>query len=69
MLYDNEADPFQMHNLAGDPTVDLLQAALETELQAWMERLDDPLEAPAAILARYGLTEAWAAREAHFGRG
>ena len=69
MLYDNEADPYQMHNLAGDPTVDSLQAALETELQAWMERLDDPLEAPAAILARHGLTEAWAAREAHFRRG
>ena len=42
--YDNVTDPYQMHNLVGDPTVDSLQAALETELQAWMERLDDPLE-------------------------
>ncbi len=67
--YDNVADPYQVHNLVGEPTVSSVQAALETELQAWMDRLDDPLDEPAAMLARYGLTQAWAARTAHFRRG
>jgi arylsulfatase A-like enzyme len=40
-LYDAEADPYQLHNLADDPkhaeALDRLRAALD----AWIERTDD----------------------------
>ena len=38
LLYDNEADPFQMQNLVNRPEVESLQAELESQLQA---KLDD----------------------------
>ena len=38
LLYDNQADPFQLENLVNRPEVDTVQADLETQLQA---KLDD----------------------------
>jgi arylsulfatase A-like enzyme len=66
VLYDNAADPFQQRNLAVDGSAAALRASLEAELQGWMARCGDALEPAEALLARRGLAEAWAAREAHF---
>ncbi len=66
VLYDNLADPYQLRNLVQEPAARPLLEAMEAELQRWMERLDDPLLPADALLARYGLTQAWAEREAHF---
>ncbi|MDQ3702277.1 MAG: sulfatase [Chloroflexota bacterium] len=66
VLYDNQADPYQLTNLAQDPVAQPLREALEAELRGWMERFDDPLVPAAALLERTGLTPAWIEREAHF---
>lgn len=66
LLYDNLADPYQQRNLIEDPAAGEVREAMEGELQSWMARLDDPLVPAETLLARLGLTEAWAAREAHF---
>ncbi|MBS1815683.1 MAG: sulfatase [Acidobacteria bacterium] len=41
LLYDNERDPYQMHNLIGKPEAAATQKQLETELQSWLHRLND----------------------------
>lgn len=42
MLYDNERDPYQQHNLATDPDYTTLRSQLAARLEAWLERLGDP---------------------------
>jgi arylsulfatase A-like enzyme len=63
VLYDNLADPDQLANLVGQPAHAALQAALEAELQAWLDRTSDAFETDEAILRRLGLTDLWNARE------
>jgi arylsulfatase A-like enzyme len=62
LLYDNEADPYQMHNLAGNAQVRQEQAALDRELDGWLERLGDEFLSPQAYLERDGLTHFFEAR-------
>ncbi|MHB8995735.1 MAG: sulfatase-like hydrolase/transferase, partial [Armatimonadota bacterium] len=48
MFFDNERDPYQQRNLAGEPSAMTVQAQLQAELQSWLARLNDeflPLEA------------------------
>ena len=66
VLYDNVGDPYQLRNLSREPAAQSLRDELEAFLQSWMNRFDDPLLPAGELLARQGLTEAWAAREAHF---
>lgn len=40
-LYDLEADPFEMNNLATDPAKAEIKARLQTELDAWMKQQGD----------------------------
>lgn len=40
-LYDNQTDPFQMNNLAGDPAYAARKKALREKLEAWMEQQGD----------------------------
>ena len=42
-LYDLGADPWEYHNLAGDPAQAALLADLRSQVQRWMEETDDPL--------------------------
>ena len=42
-LYDLLADPWEQHNLAGDPAVASVQADLRQRLLRWMNVTDDPL--------------------------
>jgi arylsulfatase A-like enzyme len=69
VLYDNWEDPYQLHNLVDAPGARELLEELEREMEAWMARLDDRLEPAEAVLHRYGLTEAWAERNAHLHTG
>ncbi len=55
LLYDNVADPYQMHNLCDDPAYATVRDALETELQAWLARLDDDFLPGQVYLERDGL--------------
>ena len=64
VLYDNEADPYQLNNLIGASNA--LQEELEATLRDWLARLDDDVMPADALFERLGLTEPWAAREAHF---
>jgi arylsulfatase A-like enzyme len=42
-LYDLEADPWEMHNLAGRPEVAAVRAGLAQRVVQWMTDTDDPL--------------------------
>jgi arylsulfatase A-like enzyme len=44
VLYDLEADPFQMNNLAGEKSAASIQAEMEKRLTAWMRRTGDSWE-------------------------
>lgn len=56
LLYDNEADPYQLDNLCGLPQHAALQSRLEAELQEWLARLDDEFLPGDTYLQRDGLT-------------
>ena len=40
-LYDLQADPYEMHNLAGDPKQASRLASMRAELKAWMKEQGD----------------------------
>lgn len=63
VLYDNAADPDQLHNLVGAPGAAALQAGLEAQLQSWLARTGDTFETGEGLLRRLGLVELWNARE------
>jgi N-sulfoglucosamine sulfohydrolase len=42
-LYDLEADPLEVHNLAGTPSLKAVEEELSAELWRWMHETDDPL--------------------------
>jgi arylsulfatase A-like enzyme len=56
LLYDNEADPFQMRNLIGRPEAAGLQRELENRLQARLRAMGDEFLDGRVYLERAGLT-------------
>jgi arylsulfatase A-like enzyme len=56
LLYDNETDPYQLHNLIDDPAYADLQAQLETALQTRLDQLGDEFLDGRAYLTRDGLS-------------
>jgi len=52
LLYDNRRDPYQMHNLCGQPQARGIQAALDAELNGWLRRLGDQFLPAADYLRR-----------------
>jgi len=56
LLYDNQSDPYQMHNLIGRPEAREVQAALDDELKRWLRKLDDEFLPASDYLRRDGLT-------------
>lgn len=44
VLYDNQRDPYQLHNLAEDPAAKSLAASLNKRLDDWMRRTGDSWE-------------------------
>ncbi len=55
LLYDNKADPYQMHNLCGKTGAALVQAQLERQLDAFRSELHDDFLPADAYLKRDGL--------------
>ncbi|MCC6144442.1 MAG: sulfatase [Candidatus Hydrogenedentes bacterium] len=54
LLYDNQEDPYQLHNLANSPEHAELQRALEQKLQALLKRYGDAFLPGAEYVARWG---------------
>ena len=44
LLFDNQKDPYQMHNLVGDPAYGQVMADLKSRMYAEMERINDHFE-------------------------
>lgn len=55
LLYDNPADPYQLHNLVADPNFADVRCELESELAAWLARTHDEFLSAAAYRERYHL--------------
>ncbi len=55
LLFDNHADPYQMHNLAGDPASGDLQARLDARLTERLDALGDEFLTGQDYLDRAGL--------------
>jgi arylsulfatase A-like enzyme len=68
ILFDNERDPYQLHNLIQDPGRQVLREELKAELASWLERIHDPFLDPDACFRRIGRWEEWVYRKAHFPR-
>jgi len=45
-LFDNEADPYQQHNLIADPAHAPLRDRLRATLAAWLKKAEDPFRMP-----------------------
>lgn len=54
LLYDNEADPFQLRNLVDEPTYRKVQADLQEELADWLNRLNDDFQPRDVYWGRFG---------------
>ncbi|MCD6351602.1 MAG: sulfatase [Armatimonadetes bacterium] len=63
VLYDNEADPYQLNNLATDPGAEGLRRELEEQLQQWLKLTKDECLPWQEVIRRLGLVELWNARE------
>jgi len=63
VLYDNETDPYQMHNLAASPEHAALREQLDAELQAWLDRTGDRCESWQDVVRSLGLVAQWHERE------
>jgi arylsulfatase A-like enzyme len=56
MLFDNDADPFQLHNLAGNPKHVRLQAQMDTLLKHKLRETKDSFRPAAYYIRRFGYT-------------
>ncbi|RKU24172.1 sulfatase [Candidatus Poribacteria bacterium] len=59
MLYDNDNDPYQLNNRIDNPDSQDLRAELETELQEWLTRTNDPFLPGLEHIRQLGLSELW----------
>lgn len=69
LLFDNINDPYQLVNLAIQPDHAALLEAMESKLQYWLDRLDDPFLTAIEHIERAGQKEEWQIREEHFHGG
>jgi len=54
LLFDNEADPYQLHNLVNDPAHTATQRELEARLQRLLDARDDKFEPGDVYIKRWG---------------
>ncbi len=54
LLYDNQEDPFQQHNRAGDPNFAAVQSQLDSQLQSQLKRCKDEFLPGAEYIAKWG---------------
>ena len=55
LLYDNQADPYQLNNLVSEPAYEAMRASLAGELRAWLARTHDEFLPAHVYRERYGL--------------
>lgn len=55
VLYDDQADPYQLNNLVENPRTSHLLSELGEQLEAWMQRMGDDFASSEELLARYGV--------------
>ena len=63
VLYDNQADPFQLNNLVDEPVTAELRAELESKLQRMLQVDGDPFLTWQDHLRRAGMVQQWNLRE------
>jgi arylsulfatase A-like enzyme len=63
LLFDNLADPYQEHNLVGDPSNAQVEEMLRQALSACLARAEDPFLPEQQMVDHLGLTEAWKQRQ------
>ncbi|WP_162606543.1 sulfatase [Jiangella asiatica] len=65
LLFDNDSDPWQLENLAGNPAYRDVQDALASELGTRLDAVADPFADTLHMVEYCHATEAWDAREAY----
>lgn len=68
LLYDNDADPYQLVNLVDDPEHVSVRVELAAELGRWLEVAQDDFLPGYEHLRRLGLLDEWDARQNYFKR-
>jgi arylsulfatase A-like enzyme len=63
LLYDNEADPYQLANLVDSPEHQAVRDELERELQRWLDRTGDRWGSWQDVIRDLGIVEKWNERE------
>jgi len=63
VLYDNEADPYQMTNLIDSPAHADVRAELEGMVQGWLAKTGDPCVSWDETIRHVGLVDLWHERE------
>jgi arylsulfatase A-like enzyme len=59
LLYDEQVDPYQQHNLVFDPDYESVLDRLDTRLDAWLEQTNDPFTEEADHLRQVGRVNDW----------
>ena len=54
LLFDNEADPYQLNNLANNPDYAAIQSQLDTMVDGWLARTNDSFKPAAEHIADWG---------------
>ncbi|MDA1191823.1 MAG: DUF4976 domain-containing protein [Candidatus Poribacteria bacterium] len=65
ILYDNDADPFQLNNRIDDPAMAGLRKTLDAELNEWLAETDDRSLSWDDHIRELGLADVWNDRERH----
>lgn len=66
VLYDNQADPYQLHNLIDHPDAGGLRSEMESELQRQLERNNDEFLPWQRHVVQCGVVDEWNLRERIF---
>lgn len=59
LFFDNERDPYQFTNLVGVPEYQTVADELHTELDGWLQRLDDPFLPHQEMKAQFATPYRW----------
>lgn len=66
LLFDNEADPWQLDNLAASKSGRGNRAELAKQLDQWLQQTGDPFELTEVMIDRVGMRAEWDLRQAGF---
>lgn len=66
LMFDNDADPWQMVNLVDDPGEQQTRQSLGALLEKWLERTGDSFETTEAVIDKVGMRQEWDLRQAGY---